>query len=361
MNKKIYTYLPHILGSLLFLSIPVLSSPDFNSGEPLFSLVPFQKSFFSHVLLLLFFYLNYGYLIPTFYFSKKLTVFFALIVVCYAVIAITPSLVFREQWPQQMQSPPEMKTNFPEIKMPPPTGMPKQPAEFSRFRAMRPIEGSTLFQFLLVFFVSLLLRINQRLTDIQSEKLNTEIAYLKAQINPHFLFNTLNSLHALAITKSDDAPEAIVKLSSLMRYVVTESSEDYVPLQDEIEYVKNYISLQKLRMDNSIDFQFEIKGNTDNKVISPLLLIPFIENAFKYGINPDEESAIAILIHITQNEVLLNVKNKKVSIDLPESEKSEKGTENTLKRIKHLYPDKHEITFHETDDTFEVNLKIELT
>lgn len=112
--------------------------------------------------------------------------------------------------------------------------------------------------------------------------------------------------------------------------------------------------------DSSTSFSFEIHGTAENKKISPLLLIPFIENAFKYGINPDEDWAISINITITQNNLVLNVKNKKVPVSLPEGEKSQKGIENTLKKLEHLYPGRHEITCRESETDYEVDLKIEL-
>jgi LytS/YehU family sensor histidine kinase len=225
---------------------------------------------------------------------------------------------------------------------------------------LAPFWGGYLFQFVLVFFISFILRINQRLSNIQSEKLQTEVSYLKAQINPHFLFNTLNSLYALALDKSDAAPEALLKLSSIMRYVVTESSRDSVPLESEINYIKNYISLQQLRMDDSAQLSFSVSGSTAGRSISPMLLIPFIENAFKYGVNPEENSAISISIVIEEEQLSLKVKNNIVNLVLPEEEKSEKGMENTQMRLEYQYPQKHKLLIFDTPDTYEVQLTLNL-
>jgi LytS/YehU family sensor histidine kinase len=221
-------------------------------------------------------------------------------------------------------------------------------------------QNSSLFNFILVLSLGYLLKINQRLAHIQSEKLKTEVSYLKAQINPHFLFNTLNSVYALTLEKSDSAPEAVLKLSYMMRYVVTESSRDYVSLEKEIEYIKNYISLQQLRMDENASFSFIITGSPLGKNISPLLLIPFIENAFKYGINPEEKSVITINIDITSHEIVLNVENNKVRMELSPEDKSEQGIENTRQRLEYLYPGKHKLLIFDNPHTFAVNLSITL-
>lgn len=221
------------------------------------------------------------------------------------------------------------------------------------------LEGG-IFQFLFVFILSYLLKINQRFDMIRDEKQAAEISYLKAQINPHFLFNTLNSLYALTITKSDEAPNAVLKLSGMMRYVVTESAQDFVPLEKEINYIKDYIDLQKLRMDDSTKFSFSIIGDPMGKVIAPLLLIPFIENAFKYGLNPEEESEISIAIEINENTLILDAKNKMVVDEVPEDFKTEKGIENTTKRLDYIYPDQHKLVFSEQNKTYHIHLKLEL-
>lgn len=337
MPKKTLTYFVHLLCCLLFISIPVLSSPDFESAN-MFSIPPFQRDFISYLLLLGFFYANYFYYIPQLLFRRKRAAFSCLVFLSFVVVMVLPALLIQHHMP----SPPEFEGRL-------------------RGHAIIPrIEAGYSFLFVLVFFLSLLLRTNERLIYIRNEKLKTEVSYLKAQINPHFLFNTLNSLYALALAKSDDGPEAILKLSAMMRYVVTESSKDHVSLDKEIDYIKNYISLQQLRMDGSTQFEFSVTGHASGKQISPLVLIPFIENAFKYGLNPEEESAIAIKIDIKENELLLEVRNNKVVHTLPAEEASGMGMENTKQRLKYLYPKKHKLLIFETNEAFDVKLTLTL-
>ncbi|MEL1245623.1 sensor histidine kinase [Flavobacterium sp. DGU11] len=343
MTKKTQSYLLHILGGVLFLSIPILLSPDRESPS-LFHIAPFQRNFAIHILLLAFFYTNYFYFIPRLYFSHKRLLFFLAIIACYFIIALLPGLMLGSgAMPGHVQCLHHGRAT-----------LGNGPTFVPFFR------GGSVFQFLLVFFLSFLMRLNQRLDTMQSEKLKTEVSYLKAQINPHFLFNTLNSLYALALEKSDAAPEAILKLSAMMRYVVTESSHDSVPLENEIGYVKNYISLQQLRMDGGTPFSFIITGDPVGKRISPMLLIPFIENAFKYGLNSEEDSFIAIAIDITDSELILSVKNNKVAIAIPAEEKSEHGIENTKQRLEYLYPQKHNLAIFDTISSFEVKLTLNL-
>lgn len=353
MSKKSQNYILHILGCLLFISIPVLSSPDFNTNTELMKLAPFRQTFFKFVLLLCFFYVNYLYIIPRFYFSKKYFYFVISIVICFCIIAYLPHYLipfkgYHGRTPLEDDMP-----------MPPP-GSGFNPRNGGPFPFMHFAFGGSLLQVLLVFSLSFLLRVNQRLSDIESEKLKTQVSYLRAQINPHFLFNTLNSLYALALEKSEAAPEAILKLSGMMRYVVTESDREHVALENEIKYIQNYISLQKLRMDDNTCLNFTTKGDTGGKYISPLLLIPFIENAFKYGLNPEEKSAIEVHLAISDKHLSLRVKNNKVNITLPYDEKSGHGLENTRMRLQYLYPDKHNLSIFDTPETFEVQLTITL-
>jgi hypothetical protein len=279
MTKVNRTLFLHIIGSLAFLSIPILSSPDFNTGQNLFTINPFLQNFSRTLFLLFFFYLNYYVFLPKLYFSNKKLYFFITILLCFLLIYTVSNLLFPFDFQPKMNN-----GNKPPIK----------PNQFFHFFE------SGFFQFIIVVTLSYLLKINQRFETIKQEKQLAEISYLKAQINPHFLFNTLNSLYALTITKSDEAPNAILKLSNMMRYVVTESSQDFVPLSKEINYIKDYIALQKLRMNEDVNFSFNYKGDEVGKSIAPLIIIPFIENAFKYGLNPDEESEIRIEIAVVE-------------------------------------------------------------
>ena len=145
--------------------------------------------------------------------------------------------------------------------------------------------------FFLVVFVSLLkfvedwFELEAKKKEFENEQLTSELRFLKAQINPHFLFNTLNNLYYLAFNNSPNTTEVIAKLSQMMRYMLYESNHPRVPLDKEIEYIQNYISLEKLRLNNDVPISFEVKGKTAGVTIVPLVLINFLENDFKYGVS----------------------------------------------------------------------------
>ncbi|HRG18523.1 MAG TPA: histidine kinase [Flavobacterium lutivivi] len=330
----------HILGSIAFLSFPIFSSPDFNTGKNLWIITPFLNNFCLQFLLLIFFYINHYILLPNFYFKDKKFIYLIFILLFLIVILKVPDYFF----PFEIHKPNAFSSNR------------MEPPKFD-FHFIR--EG--LIQFVLVIVISFLIKLNKRYDDLKNEKQVAEISYLKAQINPHFLFNTLNSLYALTIQKSDLAPVAVLKLSGIMRYVVTESSQEFVTLEKEINYISDYIQLQKIRLDESVNFKYETKGQLLNKSIAPLILIPFIENAFKYGINPDEDSFIHISIETDEKYITLEVENSIVNTTVDETSKTEEGLRNTKKRLEIIYPDKHELTIHESEKKYDVTLKIDLT
>ena len=218
-----------------------------------------------------------------------------------------------------------------------------------------------LFQFLVAGIFSYTLHINAQRKRAERARIDAELAYLKAQINPHFLFNTLNSIYALAIQKSDATADAVVQLSSMMRYVLSEASKDVVPLQKEIEYISDYIELQKTRLSENVTFSYNIIGNPGMQPIAPMLLIPFIENTFKYGVNPDEDCSIDINFSCTDKEVQMHTYNKKVKMRSAHTESNNMGIENAQKRLLSLYPTQHSLIIKEDESSFTVFLSIQFT
>ncbi|WP_333599234.1 sensor histidine kinase [Flavobacterium sp.] len=340
MKNSTRLFLIHFLGCLAFLSIPVFSSPDFGEGWNLIHINPFQKSFVRFILLLGLFYTSYYYFIPKLYFNNKKWLFAGAVLASYFVLIGLTEAVFGQQ------------NHFPKHNSP--QDFP-QPPEHSDF-----FDSQMLIPFLLVIALAFLIKINNRLNEIHDEKLNAEVSYLKAQINPHFLFNTLNSLYALTLQKSNEAPNAVLKLSSIMRYVVTESAQEFVSLDKELNYIKDYIELQKLRLDSSVALSFVVEGNPTGRVIAPLILIPFIENAFKYGINPDEDSFIKIIIAIQNKTLQMNVQNAIVVSQIEEEFKTEEGLKNTQKRLDLIYSGNYALEVSQDEKTYDVRLKIEL-
>lgn len=344
MKQSGIQFFIHIFLVSAFLALPYIFAPtgfpglaelERNSHE--------RTNFVSYLLMLAFFYTNYYYLIPRFYFNKKY--------ISYAVFILTSFIIilFFIYTLDKQPSPLRPFSHRPPHAM----RFDKPPAGFDN--------SQTLFLFLVGLVVSFALRINDRLKRSEQEKLTTELSYLKAQINPHFLFNTLNSIYSLAIEKSDRTADAVVMLSSLMRYVIRDASEIMVPLSKEIDYIKNYVSLQKFRLDDTVLIDFDINGNLSNKQIAPLILISFIENAFKYGVNPEQKSLIKIKISMENVDLILHVSNNKVRINHLEESSGGIGINNTRTRLQLLYPGKHQLTIHDNIVNFVIDLKINLS
>jgi len=364
MKNKTGLLLLHITGCIAFLSLPVLFSPDVSWDLKFLRLPPFQEDFISYTLLLLFFYLHYFALLPRLYFKQKYIAYFLCILVGYAVIEFLPHLVLPGNHAPRFNGAPPGGLRDAMGPPPPDHGFEPGSGPGNRRGMVVPFRlphFEYLFQFLIVMVISALIRINNRLKQTEKEKINAELSYLRAQINPHFLFNTLNSIYSLAIDENaDHTATAVVKLSGMMRYVISEAHHNFVSLEKEIDYITDYIDLQKLRLGDTIRLNYHASGNTAGKQIAPLLLISFVENAFKYGVNPEEQSAIDIDINIQDNLLQLLVTNSKVKTVNGDAMKTNIGIANTRNRLQLLYNARHELAIKEDEKEFIVLLKIDL-
>lgn len=199
----------------------------------------------------------------------------------------------------------------------------------------------------------------KRSKQLETEKLNAELNWLKLQVNPHFLFNTLNSIYSQAHLKSSETESSILKFSGIMRYVIYDSHADKVPLEKDLTYIKNYIDLQKIRLSKQCTVEYEEMGNAAQLLIAPLLLITFIENAFKHGISYNKYSFIKINISVLNQLLTLTVKNSIAEPGRTEAE-SGIGIDNALKRLRAIYKDRFHLDISTVDEVYVVNLKIEL-
>jgi two-component system, LytTR family, sensor histidine kinase AlgZ len=198
--------------------------------------------------------------------------------------------------------------------------------------------------------------------EVQNEKLTAELNFLKAQINPHFLFNTLNNLYYLAYSKSENTTEVISKLSQVMRYMIYDANHERVLLDKEIEYMQNYISLERLRLNNQIPIDFDIKGNTTGVEVAPLILITFLENAFKHGVtSTNAQSWVNISIQVENGKLRYSVENSKGKNALQDNGgKSGIGLVNVKRRLELMYPLKHVLRVDDTDRRYYIELEITL-
>jgi len=204
-----------------------------------------------------------------------------------------------------------------------------------------------------------------RIVEAKLVKSKTDLQFLRSQINPHFLFNVLNTLYGMALQENAvRSAEGIQKLGDMMRFMLHENNLDFIDMHKEIEYLKNYIALQKLRIQPSADIIIEdnINDQNCNHKIAPMLLIPLIENAFKHGISLKEKSWIKINLSCDEANMIFEVRNSmhvKQDND-PEKERSGIGFKNVLERLKLIYPAKHTLSVNGNNKEFFVQLSVQL-
>jgi two-component system, LytTR family, sensor kinase len=341
----------HIAAWACFLMLPIFFYPRPKDSslvpEQAFSLYFVLSNFFY----IAFYYLNANLLIPRLLLQKK-TISYVLLILLLLIFFGTFPRIYQYFFGDIQR----FTTSI-------------RPA--SRTRNLRPpiLYPGSIAIFLLVFIfstgikvVSQWLKTERRNKEIEHEKLQTELSFLKAQINPHFLFNTLNNIYSLAADRSEQTAAAVMKLSSIMRYVLNEAKNDFVPLEKEIEFTSHYIQLQKIRITDRTTVDFTIQGDPTGKQISPLLFLPFIENAFKYGVSTRAISPILILLNIEDGSVHLEVKNDKHPGNLLKSANNTGiGINNTRRRLDLIYHNRYSLETASSENHFCVNLKINLS
>jgi two-component system LytT family sensor kinase len=222
------------------------------------------------------------------------------------------------------------------------------------WRALQPILFSFIAWALLDTFKK-----ERETEQLRKEKIQAELLFLKTQINPHFLYNTLNYMYSLAYPVSDVLANGIIKLSQLMRYMLHNSSDGLIDLKLEIAYIQNYIEIYKLRFGDNFFVNFNINGNIDKQRIASLILIPFVENAFKHGVLDNAANPIMITIDVNDNEFQLRVLN---TINYGEKDDTSGiGMANIKRRLSLIYPDAHSLQIVEQKQTYAVSLHIKLS
>lgn len=200
--------------------------------------------------------------------------------------------------------------------------------------------------------------------QLQKNNLNLELSFLKSQINPHFLFNTLNAIYTKTVDVDEQAADLVLKLSDLMRYSLYESSKESVVLSSEVGYIENYLDLERARFSDKVTINYQLAGNPDAYVIAPLLLVSFVENAFKHGTAKSKyASYVDLSIALIYNTLYFKIKN-----NIPQNARTQNrmrnekiggfGLSNTSKRLQLLYPDRHKLSVQQTESEFSVDLEL---
>jgi LytS/YehU family sensor histidine kinase len=201
----------------------------------------------------------------------------------------------------------------------------------------------------------------QETAQLVREKINAELLLLKSQVHPHFLFNTLNNIYSFILNGSSRAPEMIKTLSSLLYYILNDCDRPFVPLKKEISMIQDYVELERIRYGSKLNLNLHIRGDSSGKLISPLLLIPFVENSFKHGTSQMlQRPWIKLYITIADSHIFLQISNGKPAVHTMPGKKNGIGLQNEAKRLALLYPSSHELTINNTTDVFSVEARFPL-
>lgn len=198
-------------------------------------------------------------------------------------------------------------------------------------------------------------KLETKILETQLKLKEQELNYLKMQIHPHFLFNTLNTMYGFALKKADETPEMILKLSNLLDYLLYQVDKPFVLLTDEINHIKDYIELEKMRFNNSLDVTFHSENILENTKVAPMLLLPFIENSFKHGHLKQGVLTIKIVLSCSTEQVFFSIEN---THSITEDNSKGIGLENIMKRLELLYKNKYNLQIDDSDNLFKVQLKL---
>jgi len=211
-----------------------------------------------------------------------------------------------------------------------------------------------------LYVIKLLFKSQHNLYTVETEKLKLELDHLKSQVHPHFFFNTLNNMYSLSVQNSPKTPQMITDLSGIMRYVLYETGNAKVPLQEEVNFIKSYINLENLRHDQSDIIDFSIQGNIKGIEIEPLLFLPLIENTFKHALHKDiPDKWVKLVLSADEDEMIFQTTNPKSTVnEINDKLQGGIGLLNVKQRLKLLYPGRHELVIHDDNDSFTVTLVI---
>ena len=338
-HHQVITITLHLFFWSVFYFIPFVDRASNNPYARQFDFLD-GHLLFNHCLFMVLFYSNAHWLIPKFFQQNKPWLYFLI------VVGILVGLVLVENV-------------FVHHLLPRPQGPPPIHPKFGPFKLFVPL--------IFVFFISASYRIlldrvqmDREQKEKQNQQLKSEVAFLRSQINPHFIFNALNSSIILVRKNDPVAEESLLKLSGLLRYMLYDSDEDKVRLEDEVEYINNYIDLQKIRFGDRVKIERSIEiGDGFAHHIEPMLLIPFIENAFKHGTNVASEALITVKIGFLNGELQLYVKNKYATQSQPTSSHNNGiGLMNVQRRLALLYPESHKLKVTKEGEWFEVDLTL---
>ncbi|WP_224998657.1 sensor histidine kinase [Cesiribacter sp. SM1] len=357
------TILSHVVGWLIVLSLPILFLTQLPGSQSIASLLYSANFWIFNLSYIALFYVHVFWIYPQLYVKKKYFLYVAAILLLFAGFAFLRPF---DRFIVQRQSNNEFRERVEGMPGPPFREIGQEGRMPPAFRERRGPHFDVVSSFLFLMIVSLgiALQTNQRLRitekralQAERDKVNAELSFLKAQINPHFLFNTLNNIYSLAVIGSEHTADSILKLSNIMRYVTDEVTHNLVPLESEAACIRDYVDLQRLRLSKRVTLHYSESGNLSNKTIPPMILMTFVENTFKYGISNHENVDIMIRLQAEENQISFYTRNRLFETPRPVISTGV-GLSNTKQRLAHMYPHSHTLSIDSTGGYFTVTLTI---
>lgn len=343
-KNKIEKWLPHIIGLLLFLILPIFVF-DRNNERATFWMYNY---YYQLVFMLVAFYVNYLIIVPRFFFTKRKVHFF-IILFLFTVVLLAISQYLYEYFQLNNLRP---NNNISGVNMRPRGNMGVHPKLLDNFFLLIIVLGFSSGMAIIQH-----LRKNESIQkDIEKARVDSELAFLKNQISPHFFFNALNNIYGLIAIDGDKAQQSVEKLSSLMRYLIYDSNIDIIDLQKEFDFTLKYIELMQQRLSPKVKLDINISNSIPAGQISPLLFIPFIENAFKHGISYRENSFISLLLKTENNTVVFECKNSIQNRNEHENNVGGVGIVNIEKRLNLIYGSTFKLDISEENKEYCVKL-----
>jgi two-component system, LytTR family, sensor kinase len=358
--KTLPTVLIHLFIWLVVFTLPLLFRPGFNgpNGPAMPLLIPLPI-LTNNIFLVIAFYINLFVLMPQFFNTKKWGYF-----LLFTVLFLIVSLYFHQfsQWLERNLWPEMFQPHEPR----PGEGIGGGFHDHNKGFTFR--QFSFIYLFIMTWALSMAYYLFVQLQEsvrradlVLAAALQSELSFLKAQINPHFLFNTLNNIYVLTLKKSESAPTAVLKLSNLMRKITDDTAVDYVPFEEEEKFIRDYMDLQELRLSEKTKVNYEVTGDFSRCSIAPRILIPYIDNAFKFGVSGHTESEIDIKMHFEGNVLHFSMKNAIHNGGSENWDSSGVGLENSKRRLDLLYKDRYDLLIEHTQLSYHVLLNIELS
>lgn len=353
-RSTITVWIIHVLCWLFFFTLPLLfrpePNPNHNNNLPEWLGIPFPM-FFNNLFLLLAFYANLLWAMPHFFKKDR----------WFLYAAITLVFLLFSYWIHPLTR--ALESIFFDTVGLVDMGLGRPPEGRFEFR-----QFSFLYTFAMIWSLSMVYYLLQQLQrskkesqEIRATALQSELFYLKAQIHPHFIYNTLNNIYLLSLKKSDKAPQALLQLSNLMRRLTAESNQEKIALTEEVSFLMDYVELQKMRLTGKTTVQFEVSGNMEAYSIAPRILMPYIENAFKYGASGHKASNIVLLLEIEHDQLHLLCQNHIFRIPSDLSARSAgTGLENNRRRLDLLYKNNYRLNIETKNESYVVNLQLNL-